>query len=245
VEQLNGNVTIISTLHLRLGNVLADGTNQDAQQLDLMRDETRTLIDDLRDRIKKLETLPVGPDRNVRRNQVALVRSKFFEAIQNYQRVEQDYRLQARRKVERQLRIVKPDATDDEVRTALEGGGDQIFTQALANSTRYGESRAAYQEVQQRQQDMRKMEETLAELAQLLSDIALLVEQQDEVIDELDKTGKDVESNTKKGLEHTVQAVVHARRYRKMRWICFCIFLTVLAILGIVLGVVFGTRSHK
>jgi syntaxin 1B/2/3 len=36
---------------------------------------------------------------------------------------------------------------------------------------RYGESRAAYQEVQQRQQDLRKMEETLAELAQLLGDV--------------------------------------------------------------------------
>ncbi|KAM6500593.1 syntaxin-like protein [Amanita muscaria] len=243
IEQLNGNVTLIAMLHLRLGNALPDAMNPDAQQLDLMREETRTLINELRDRVKKLENVPAGPDASIRRNQVPLVRSKFLEAIQNYQRVENDYRLQARSRVERQLRIVKPDATDAELRAAVEGGADQIFSQALVDSTRYKESRVAYQEVQQRQEDLRKMEETLAELAQMLGDMALLVTQQDEAIGEVEKTASEVEKNTKKGFQHTVQAVIHARSYRKMRWICFFIVLIILAILALVLGLVFGTRK--
>ena len=71
IEQLNGNITIIATLHSRLGNALDDPTNPDAQQLNLMREETRTLIDNLRNRVKKLETLPAGLDANIRRNQVS------------------------------------------------------------------------------------------------------------------------------------------------------------------------------
>lgn len=41
----------------------------------------------------------------------------------------------------------------------------------LTNSTRYGESRAAYREVQERQEDLKRVERTLAELAQLFSDV--------------------------------------------------------------------------
>lgn len=71
IKQLNGNVAIIATLHARLVNVVADATNPDAQQLDLMRGETRTLINRLKDRVKKLEVIPAGPDANMRKNQAS------------------------------------------------------------------------------------------------------------------------------------------------------------------------------
>jgi len=41
----------------------------------------------------------------------------------------------------------------------------------LTSSHRYGESRAAYREVQERQEDLKRVERTLAELAQLFSDV--------------------------------------------------------------------------
>ena len=39
------------------------------------------------------------------------------------------------------------------------------------NSNRYGESRAAYQEVQERHEDIKRIEKTIAELAQLFNDV--------------------------------------------------------------------------
>jgi syntaxin 1B/2/3 len=39
------------------------------------------------------------------------------------------------------------------------------------NSSRYGESRAAYREVQERHQDIKRIEQTIAELAQLFNDV--------------------------------------------------------------------------
>ena len=44
----------------------------------------------------------------------------------------------------------------------------------LVGSNRYGESRAAYREVQERHQEIQKIESTLAELAQLFNDVSLL-----------------------------------------------------------------------
>lgn len=41
----------------------------------------------------------------------------------------------------------------------------------LMNSSRYGESRAAYREVQERHEDIKRIEKTLGELAQLFNDV--------------------------------------------------------------------------
>lgn len=42
------------------------------------------------------------------------------------------------------------------------------------NSNRYGESRAAYREVQERHEDIKRIERTIAELAQLFNDVRFL-----------------------------------------------------------------------
>lgn len=41
------------------------------------------------------------------------------------------------------------------------------------SSNRYGESRAAYREVQERHEDIKRIEKTMGELAQLFNDVCL------------------------------------------------------------------------
>jgi len=43
------------------------------------------------------------------------------------------------------------------------------------NSNRYGESRAAYREVQERHEDIKRIERTMVELAQLFNDVRFYV----------------------------------------------------------------------
>lgn len=45
----------------------------------------------------------------------------------------------------------------------------------LLSSNRYGESRAAYREVQERHEDIKRIEKTLGELAQLFNDVCLFL----------------------------------------------------------------------
>ena len=45
----------------------------------------------------------------------------------------------------------------------------------ISSSTRYGQSRAAYKEVQDRHEDIKKIERTLEELAQLFNDVRSLL----------------------------------------------------------------------
>ena len=39
----------------------------------MMRGETRTLINKLKDRLTSLETIPAGPEANIRKNQVSFL----------------------------------------------------------------------------------------------------------------------------------------------------------------------------
>jgi len=243
IDQFNANIQQISTLRLHSLNALGGEAENDMARLEQLTNETRTLSQQLKDRIQKLESSPLQGDAQLRRNRIGLLRSKFLESIQNYQRVEQEGRVKVRQRAERQVRIVNPGASPEEVNTIVEGGSQQIFAQALTNSTRYAESREAYREVQQRQQDLQQMERTLAELAQLFIDMGTLVEQHDAVINQVEETARAVEADTEKGLDATDQAVKHARSARKKRWICFIIFLICCAVLAIVLGVIFGRKK--
>jgi syntaxin 1B/2/3 len=133
--------------------------------------------------------------------------------------------------------IVKPDATPEEVRAVVEDDqGGQIFSQAvssvdvllcmgmfwtryqLMSSNRYGESRAAYREVQERHEDIKRIERTIAELAQLFNDVcsfaliggslvwsssyhqmSIMVEQQDETINIIEAQAGEVEKDVETG----------------------------------------------
>jgi len=242
IQHLKDNVARIAALRLRTLGAIDESAEADLNKIDALTNETRSLMQSLKGRIQRMEAVPVQTDVQLRNGRINLLRTKFLEAIQGYQREEQEGRAKSKVRVERQLKIVKPDATAEEVAAAVDGGGQQIFAQALTTSTRYGESRAAYREVQERQQELQKVETTLAELAQLFSEMAVLVDQQEVVINSVQKTAEDVTKDTEGALENTKKAVVHARAYRKKRWICFFIIVFVIIVLAIVLGIVFGKK---
>lgn len=240
LRTFNDNVARIGDMHSRSLNNMDDSQAQrNAQQLDRLVSDTSALSNTLKRRIKALEAKGgSGRDGQIRKQQTALVKSKFVEAIQSYQQVEQQYRTKYKQRMERQFKIVKPDATPDEVRAVVnDESGGQIFSQALMNSNRLGESRAAYREVQERHEDIKRIERTLGELAQLFNDMSILVEQQEETINYIEQTAATVEKDTEAGLKYTETAVVSARAARKKRWICFALLIVILVIIAIVIVV--------
>ncbi|KAJ3476281.1 hypothetical protein NLI96_g11267 [Meripilus lineatus] len=248
LRTFNDNVSSISDLHSRsLNNTDDSAAQRNAQQLDELVQDTSALSNVLKRRIKALERQGgTGRDGQIRKQQTGLVKQKFVEAIQNYQTVEQQYRQKYKQRLERQYKIVKPDASPEEIKAVVDDNqGGQVFSQALMNSNRYGEARSAYREVQERHEDIKRIEKTLTELAQLFNDMSVLVEQQDETINVIETTAAQVEKDTEVGLGYTEKAVDSARAARKKRWICFFIFLVVLIIVAIVIAVVVVQNNNK
>ncbi|KAF9246216.1 t-SNARE [Melanogaster broomeanus] len=248
IAQFDANVNAIADLHARSLNALSEQDSAtNTSQLVELTESTRALSNGLSKRIKALQVSAPGSSRQdaeIRKNRITLVHGKFVETLQRYQSVEQQYRQQYKDRVERQLKIVKPDATPEEVSAVVndtQGGGNEIFRLAISSSNRYGDSRQAYREVQERHQDIQRIEATIEELAQLFSDMAVLVEQQTKQFDDIEATAAGVEADTNKGISEVDVAIKHARAARRKRWICFWITVVViLAAVGIGVGVYFS-----
>lgn len=248
LRTFNDNVSRISDLHSRsLNNMDERSAQQNADQLDQLVNDTSVLSNQLKNRIKSLERQGgAGRDGQIKKQQTALIKSKFVEAIQSYQTVEQQYRQRHKQRMERQFKIVKPDATPEEVRAVVnDDSGGQIFSQALMQSNRYGEARSAYREVQERHEDIKRIEKTLGELAQLFNDMSVLVEQQDEAVTAIETQAQAVEKDMEAGLGYADKAVTSARAARKKRWICFAICIIVLIIIAVVVAVVVVQNQNK
>ncbi|QRV78461.1 syntaxin protein [Ceratobasidium sp. AG-Ba] len=242
IHSYQDNIKTISGLQSRSLTATDDEALRRATaELDNVSAQTQEVSSQIKRRIQALEAARgkvSGRDREAWIQQTNVVKSRFVAAIQEYQQAEQQYRQKSRQRMERQIRIVKPDATQEEIASVVNNdAGAQVFSQALMSSNRYGESRVAYREVQQRHDDVKKIEKTLTELAQLFSDMSVMVAQQDETIDAIETHAAQADKDMEQGLEQTGKAVEHARAARRKRWICFWISVVILAIIAIVLAV--------
>jgi len=249
-RELNDNISRIGELHTRQLGAVANEQEHSAvtQHLSALTQDTRSLSNNLKKAIKRLESQtakrdPRDPNTNVRKQQIGAIKSRFMEAIQRYQTVEQDSRKKHKQRMERQYKIVKPDATQEEVSAAIEdnmgSGGNRIFEQALLNSNRYGDARAAYKEVQDRHQEILKIESTITELAQMFNDMATMVDEQEPALLAVEAKANEAETTMQDAEKQMGKAVKSARAARKKRWICFIIILIILAAVAIGLAVHF------
>jgi len=250
IKQYDRNVTSIAELQTRSLSALDENaTRQNQSRLDTLTAETRALGNNLSSQIQQITSWPVKPsDVKIRNDQIGTVRSNFTEALQRYQKVEQQHREKERERIARQYKIVKPDATPEETAAVIseaEAGSNQIFAQAISSHSRYGEARTALEAAQSRQQDLQRVERTLSELVQMFNDMTNLVLQQDDTINAVETTAAQVENDTKEGNTQLTTAVKHALNARRGRQICFGIFVLIIVVIGLAVGLYYGVGPGK
>lgn len=105
---------------------------QTNRELDNLSTETMTLYRNFGTRIKAIkQQRESGEPRN--KPQVGKVDRKLKNAINEYQQVESEFRKKLSEQMARQYRIVKPDASEEEVRAAIEDtSNNQVFSQAVS-----------------------------------------------------------------------------------------------------------------
>ncbi|ANB11891.1 Sso2p [Sugiyamaella lignohabitans] len=235
--QYDDNVDRIEALHKRsLAEVGGEHEDYIQGQIESLTQDTQALADTLKARIKTLQAKSTRD--STKKTQAENVKRQFLSSIQKYQTTEARFRQKYREAAERQFRIVRPDATDAEVKEAIEdSAGVQIFSQALMNSNRRGQARTALTEVQTRHREIQKIEQTMAELAQLFRDMEVLVAEQEEPIRHIDEQAATVQTDIEQGVSHTQKAIFSARAARKKKWWCLGIVLIIVIILAVVLGV--------
>jgi t-SNARE complex subunit (syntaxin) len=90
------------------------------------------------------------------------VTKKFLEAVTEYQEIQIKYKTKFRDRIERQLRIVKPNATTEEIEHLIESGGEsELFAQQILAGPQLAEARRALNDIQDRHQDIIKIEKSI------------------------------------------------------------------------------------
>lgn len=129
IEELHGSA---------LSNINDDQTEENGYRLEKAVRQTTKLNNQCKNKIKAIELgnarMPASSgDLPMRKTQHAALKKKFIETIQRYQDIERTYQQKYRQRVERQIKIVQPNATQDEIERALDSDEPpQIFAQSVS-----------------------------------------------------------------------------------------------------------------
>ncbi|KAI8919358.1 t-SNARE [Powellomyces hirtus] len=243
IKQVRQNINIIEQLHQRA--LLATSPDEQAQltrDVDRKQDETSDLIQNLRASVKKLnaETKNASKaDAAIRQQQQAGLARNLMEVAQQYQEVQMKSKQKYRQRMEREIRIARPDATTDEIERALDSNTGSVFSQQLLSS-RTGSQRAALAEVQNRHEEITRIEQSINELFNLFQEMQAMLEQQQETIDAIETHVDNTHVYVEDGNKEMTQAIVHRKASRKKAWwICFCvIFLLIILVVVLYIYVI-------
>jgi syntaxin 1B/2/3 len=171
--------------------------------------------------------------------QVGRVDRKLKNAVNDYQRMEAVYRQQLQEQMKRQYRIVLPDASDAEVAAAVEDtSNQQVFSQALMQSTRRGDARQALSAVEDRHGAIQKIERQMVELAELFNQMNELVEQQEAAVVVIEQKGEEVVDNMENGNVQLTTGIKSARAARRKKWWCLLIAVIIVIIIVVIVIIV-------
>ena len=140
--------------------------------------------------------------------------------------------------VRRQLEIVKPDVTDEEIDTVLraDGSSNRVMRSAILRNSA-DPIKDAYAHAADRYQDVLKLEQSVAELHQLFLDFALLTEQQGEALDQIEYQVRAAGEYVESGNADIRYAIKYQTELRRRYCCCCVIVLVVLAVILIYLAV--------
>jgi len=191
----------------------------------------------------KLEKTVKDADMRIRENLCNTLLRKFIDEMKLYQNAQQKYKADLQNKAERQIKILKPDATREEVDTLMKsdiGRNEQVTTYFLEGGVN-DSIKQAYTKVAGKYQDVLALEQSVAELHQMFLDFALLTMQQGELLDQIEYNVKGAADYVEDGNVDVHRAIEYQKSIRKKQ--CW-ILLIVVVVLAIIFLMVFKPWSN-
>ena len=181
----------------------------------------------------------------IRENLANTLMRKFGDVCKDYQREQQRYKSEIQKTVKRQLEIVKPDVTDEEIDTVLraDGSSNRVMRSAILRNSA-DPIKDAYAHAADRYQDVLKLEQSVAELHQLFLDFALLTEQQGEALDQIEYQVKSAGEYIEDGNTDIQYAIQYQKEIRK-RYCCLIVIILVIVLVLLVAIGAFNTGGDK
>jgi len=221
--------------------VTSDQTKESSAELDALIDETNGLTHKVRDALQemqteneKLEKKEAGSsEARIRTNMHNTLTVKFLDLVTSYQEAQRKYKDKHTEKVRRQIKIVNPGATEEEIQQALDDGAKDIFASQLVDNKFKKQAEDALNYVQNKHKEIQKLEASINELHQLFVDMAILVEAQGELINQIENNVQSARDYTEQGLKQVEAANKYQKKSRKkMCILLICLVAIAVAILA-------------
>jgi syntaxin 1B/2/3 len=245
IDQIEQDLTGLQSIHYNILHSSGDPRDNRAgnARLEQANDSIIASYTALVQRMKKVKGLRGSAEpRNA--PQVGRVDRRLKATINKYQTIERDFRRELQESIARQYRIVRPDATEEEVRQATEDPTQQVFTQALMQSDRRGQAQTALNNVSARHEAIQKIERDMITLAQLFQDLETAVIEQEPLVENIEQKGEEVHENVTKANVEIDTAIKSAESRKRKKWWCLLItILIILIIVAIVVVVVIVTKK--
>ncbi|KAI8899828.1 t-SNARE [Globomyces pollinis-pini] len=241
IHQIDDNITIISKLHEKvLVEISSTEAARYSDEVNQMSEETKDLMNQVRSSLNYIvqETCRNGGDqfesRKAQQNNVIM---KLQDCANRFGKMQQNAKSQYKRRVERELKIARPDASDADIQRAVEDhSGGSVFAQQMLNSRINAQTKTLY-DVQSRHLEMHKLEKSIEELATLYQEMQTMLNMQQEVINTIDVHIDEANVNVERGGEVITETIVIAKAYRRKMWYIsmFIAFIVIIVILLIYL----------
>mmetsp|Transcript_9386 Transcript_9386/g.13057 ORF Transcript_9386/g.13057 Transcript_9386/m.13057 type:complete len:351 (-) Transcript_9386:81-1133(-) len=251
VDSIKEDIDSITNATKRIGEINEQAVlaTSDAKEKELS-DELRPLVDNTNKRAKRTKNLLAllkednaklkkedsvkASDMRIRENLCNTLTRKFIDEMKLYQNAQQKYKSDIKKKVTRQVQIVKPDATNEEIDMVMksEGGKEALYKETILAGGVADPIKTAYQNVAGKYQDVLTLEQSVAELHQMFLDFALLTDQQGELLDQIEHQVKSAADYIEDANVDVHEAIEYQKAIRKKQcWIILIVIVCVIILL--------------
>ena len=208
---------------------------------------TKKLLKALTDQTEQLKSQGTiqGAEVRIRQTMVNTILRKFQAVVTKYQHIQEIYKRDVKSKLTRQIKIAKPDITDEQVVALMYSGGASDF---MSSAIMKGADSAADQikdslrSATDKYAEVLKLEKSMAELHSMFQDFSLLVENQAELLDNIQHQVETAAEFIEQGNTELVMALDHLKDLRKKQ---FCLCMTTLVIIAIIIILVHFLSAKK
>ncbi|KAJ3406512.1 Plasma membrane t-SNARE, secretory vesicle fusion [Chytridiales sp. JEL 0842] len=208
IELIKRNIDQIKSIQSRiLNSTTTDESNRYTNQLDALNDKTSNMMQQVRETMKTMSAetanMPPGAEQHSRRGQQSSVAKKLMAVAEDYQNCQMGFKQRYKARMEREIRIAQPNATEAEIKRAVENPRNgSAFAQQLMSS-RSAQQRRILEDVQDRHKELLKLEQSINEIFSLFQEMQLLLDTQQEMINTIEANVENTVAYVEEGSKGT------------------------------------------
>ncbi|KAJ3222580.1 hypothetical protein HK099_002134 [Clydaea vesicula] len=160
----------------------------------------------------------------IRSLQAKRLEKEIFKLVKNFYDLQKIFKIDKKKQIERQFKIIRPDATPEEVERILDpniGDVKGFFKQEMLQSSLKGK-KEQLRVCQERHSELQKIEKTISELLLVFNDLGSMLKEQDTKIEAIERTVEVATETLEVANVEIVKATKYVKSYRKKARI-FCV----------------------